>query len=515
MSLLATVERAHRRKLARTADDEIADLVAALSMDPYGYVMAAWDWGSGQLENYPDGPDAWQIDWLKDFGREIRKRDFNGKDPVLPVMTATATGHGVGKSALNGWLANFIPSTRPRSKGIVTANTGPQLETKTWPEIVKWAHLSITGHWFKFTSGRGAMKMRHRDDPENWRLDAVAWQEHRSEAFAGLHAATSSPYYLFDEASAIPDKILETAEGGLTDGEPFLILWGNPTKNSGYFHRCFGARRHRFMLKRVDSREAKMTNKQLIDGWIEDYGLDSDFVRVRVLGQFPKTSATQFIPTDDVDRAMHPETLYEPQPTDPIIIGVDVARHGNAQSVVTIRQGRDCRSQPPRKYRGLATDQLASIVNELAHQLLPDAICVDGGGVGGGVVDMLLRLKTPNIFEVNFGWKSPDRKYRNMGTFMWGEMRDALKAGLSLPKDEELKQELVAREYFFDQNNAYMLESKDDLEKRGEASPDNADSLALTFAVRPGPRDPLATMAQLAGRGRGSSWDYSPFEDRG
>ena len=76
-----------------------------------------------------------------------------------------------------------------------------------------------------------------------------------------------------------------------------------------------------------------------------------------------------------------------------------------------------------------------------------------------------------------------------------------------------LKQELIAREYYFDQNNAYMLESKEDLEKRGEASPDNADSLALTFAVRPGPRDPNATMDQLAGHGKSQNWDYNPYAE--
>jgi len=504
-------------KVAKLQADEqrLYDWMGELANDPLAFVLEAWDWGHGRLEPYPDGPDSWQVDYLKDMRREIRQRNFNGKDPVLPIMTATATGHGVGKSALNAWIANFIMGTRPFARGIQTANTATQLETKTWPELMRWTEQCVTAHWWKITSGRGAMKMQHRANPQTWRLDGVAWQENRAEAFAGLHAATSSPFFLCDEASATPKIILETAEGGLTDGEPFLILWGNPTQSSGYFYEAFRKRRHRFITRKVDSRTARMTNKTLIEQWIEDYGLDSDFVKVRVRGEFPSQSATQFMPTDIVEAAQKEQTQYEPFPEDPIIIGVDVARGGDDESVIAIRQGRSSRHIPWLTFRGLRTTQLAAHVAELAHRLRPDAICVDGSGVGGGVVDRLLQLQIPRVFEVNFGGKSPDRKYRNMGTFMWGEARDALTAGHALPVDDELKQQLVAREYYFDQNNAYMLESKDDLKARGEPSPDRADAWVLTYAVRPGPRDPVATMAQLAGHGAEvNDWDYNPLGER-
>src|SRR5690606_38058731 len=158
---------------------------------------------------------------------EIRLRNFDDLKPVDPILFSTVSGHGVGKSAEVGWLTDFIRSTRPYSKGVVTANTGAQLQTKTWAEIVKWGRRSITASWFRITSGRGAMKIVHRRHPEEWRLDGMMWQEHNAEAFAGLHAANSTPYFIFDEASKTPRIILENAQGGLTDGEPMIFLFGN------------------------------------------------------------------------------------------------------------------------------------------------------------------------------------------------------------------------------------------------------------------------------------------------
>jgi hypothetical protein len=108
------------------------------------------------------------------------------------------------------------------------------------------------------------------------------------------------------EASAIPDLIWETTEGALTD-EQTEILWlvcGNPTRNNGRFRECFGRYRHRWIRRQVDSRNARITNKQQIAQWITDYGEDSDFVRVRVKGEFPRASSMQFIASDMVEAAM-------------------------------------------------------------------------------------------------------------------------------------------------------------------------------------------------------------------
>jgi hypothetical protein len=159
-----------------------------------------------------------------------------------------------------------LPATRPRSKGVVTANT-TQLETKTWAELAKWKKRCATGNWFKLTTGKMSMRLSHVDDPEGWRCDAITCREENSEAFAGLHAADSSAYYLFDEGSAIPDMIYDVAEGGVTDGESFHFVFGNPTRNTGRFRAFFGKFRHRCITRQIDSRDAKLPNKAKVAGW--------------------------------------------------------------------------------------------------------------------------------------------------------------------------------------------------------------------------------------------------------
>ena len=121
-------------------------------------------------------------------------------------------------------------STRPYCKGVVTANTAEQLRSKTWSELSKWHSKCITKEWFAFHAGRGNMKIVHVDHPEEWNCQAQTSKEENSEAFAGLHAASSTPFYIFDEASAVPDKIFEVREGGTTDGEAMTFDFGNPTR---------------------------------------------------------------------------------------------------------------------------------------------------------------------------------------------------------------------------------------------------------------------------------------------
>jgi len=114
---------------------------------------------------------------------------------------------------MTGWLVNWIMSTRPHAQGTVTANTGTQLETKTWAQIAKWTKMSVTAHWFSVSMGRGSMKMVHKEHPASWFCTAQTCREENSEAFAGQHAANSTSFYINDEASAIPEKIWEVQEG--------------------------------------------------------------------------------------------------------------------------------------------------------------------------------------------------------------------------------------------------------------------------------------------------------------
>lgn len=521
--------------MALSPEEQLAEAVSEFYDDPLGYVMFMFPWDSDvsiqlvelapkyrERFNSIYGPDKWACEFLDELGAEIKDRGFDGRTAVTPIQFSTASGHGIGKSVLVAWLIKFILDTRPFAKGVVTAGTAEQLKTKTWAELGKWHRISLTEHWFDYNTGRGAMSLAHKEYKESWRCDAQTCKEENSESFAGLHSANSTPFFIFDEASAVPDKIYEVREGGTTDGEPMTFDFGNPTKNSGmFFENCMGRFRHRYKLRRIDSRDVQITNKERIDAWIQDYGADSDFVKVRVKGEFPSAGSLQFIPTESVDEAMQREPVEDRAA--PLLIGVDVARFGDDDTVLYPRIGDDARTWKAERYKGLDTVQTTGRVIEMIRRFRAlgrqvDGLFVDGGGIGGGVVDQLLHLGY-NPIEVQFGSSPTDKTtYRYRGDEMWGRMREALRSRLVLPITTEpngvdLREQLTQREFgYTEAGNKIHLEPKKDMKARlsgDHSSPDIADALALTFAERV---SPTAILDKLFSTPRSTIHEYNPLE---
>ena len=487
------------------AEEELIETVARFKDDPYGFVMWAFPWGepNGPLRD-DNGPDQWQTELLQDIGREIRQRGFDGFNAVLPIRQAISSGHGIGKSTTSGWLACWILSTRPDSVGTITANTFAQLTTKTWPAVTKWMRLSITAHWFNI----GAEKIAARQSPDTWFVTAQTCRRENSEAFHGQHAARSTSWYLFDEASAVPDEIWNAAEGGLTDGEPMIFAWGNPTRNQGKFHRIvFGSERERWKHKIIDSRTAKFTNKVLIQEWIDDHGEDSDFVRVRVKGIAPRSGDLQFIDHERVWNAQKREAASFPD--DPLIAGFDPSGGGSAWNVIAFRRGLDARTVPAirlpgeftRADRGPMLTKLTQILEEKSPEKKVAMLFIDSA-FGAVYVERLRAMGYDNVQEINFGSNSPDRHQANMRAYMWENMRVWLEKG-SITSEIVLENDLTGPQCDRNRREQLVLESKQEMMKRGIASPDNADALALTFAAYV---PPIETRRERQYGGGGGSW---------
>lgn len=469
--------------VADSLEIELIKDVSGFIGDPYGFVMYAFPWGvpGTALEHY-NAPDEWQADILKTLGNEIRARKFNGVDAVKPILMAVSSGHGCGKSTLTAWLILYIMSTRPFARGVVTANTYPQLQTKTWGELSKWHKLSINSHWFEYSGSKGNLSLVRASSKENWRIDGAANSEHQSEAFAGLHNANSATVFVFDEASAIPDKIWEVAQGATTDGEPFVFAFGNPTRVSGWFIDAINDTSGRWITRTVDSRKAKMTNKPLIETWINDYGINSDFVRVRVLGVPPNAASNQLISNAHVRAAMDGGLNPEEYQYMTTIIGVDVAREGLDESVVVVRQGR--KVVEIKTFVGLDNIQLALRVAEI-YKKYPrvDGLLVDVVGTGSGVVDYLKNTGYPVVGVISGATPADPKRFLNVRAEMWVRMAEWFAEGqCEIPDDPVLAKQLGSQEYFFNLKEQYQLPSKKDMKAAGVPSPDRADALAFTFS---------------------------------
>lgn len=474
---------------AANVEAQIEEWVASTYDDPLKFVFGAYPWGlPGPLER-ESGPDQNQIEFLESLGEEVRARSFDGMTPVMPILMAETSGHGTGKSALLSWIADWILGTRPHSDLTVTAGTYQQLEARTWPAIKFWSKLCITAPWFDIMeSGIFA-----KDFPDTWKCQMQSCKEQNAQAFAGQHAKRSTSGYLFDESSLVPDKVWETAYGGMTDGEPMMFAFGQMTRNTGEFYRvCYGSLSARWNHRRVDSRTSRFTNKEFLAQQIADYGIDSDFVKVRILGYAPAASELQYIDKGRVDLAR--TRVMTPLPDDPLIAGFDVSGGGKAWNVIRFRRGLDGN---PRGADGkplgpirIAGEKDADRSQRIAlcAELLSDhrpghqiaAMFVDAA-FGAAIVTRLHALGYRHVHEINFGGDSPDPHDENMRAFMHRKTKDWLLLG-GLPDEDRLCEQLCLAGYHTNNRGRLVIESKADIQKRGEVSPDDADAFMLTFA---------------------------------
>lgn len=455
---------------------QLVEEIVDCTHDPKRFVECIYSWNKNELVD-SSGPRPWQANILQAIGEHL-------SNPVTrynPCLISVASGHGVGKSSLVSMCIDWAMSTCEDCKVLITANTGTQLATKTVPEIHKWFRLSGNANWWEMK----ATSITSRDQAHSklWRMDAIPWSENNTEAFAGLHNQGKRILLVFDEASAIAEKVWEVAEGALTDARTEIIwlAFGNPTQNTGRFRECFGRFKHRWKTFQIDSRTVEGTNKAQIAKWIEDYGEDSDFVRVRVRGEFPRAGSSQFIPGDMV--AACRKYRSEGHESLPKILSVDVARFGDDQTVIGTRQGR--KAMILAKYRGLDTVQVAERTIEFIKKEKPDATIIDATGVGAGVFDQVkFRGYSQKLFQYNptAGARNV-MQYRNARSEMWGRMREWLQAGAEIPDDPELESDLTGPEYYINERSQLQIEQKEDMKTRGLSSPDSADMLAMTFQV--------------------------------
>lgn len=183
-------------------------------------------------------------------------------------------------------------------------------------------------------------------------------------------------------------------------------------------------------------------------------------------------------------------------PIGSLIIGVDPARFGDDSFAVVARQGRKV-LWVERKHR-IDTVDGANWVKGIIDRDRPARVFIDVGGQGAGVVDILKDYGEPYaklVDAVSFGGspqdlpKTNDRGDvipgpRNRRAEMWLRMKEWLddEGGADIPDDDALHADLVAPGYKYDMRQYLLLESKEDIRKRGLKSPDSGDALALTFS---------------------------------
>jgi phage terminase large subunit len=411
-------------------------------------------------------PLPWQETFLQAIARGERR-------------ISVRAGHGVGKSTVNAWAVIWHLTTRYPQKTVCTAPTASQLFDALFSEIKSWVNRlpEFMKKLFEVTSDRIVL----RSSPESSFVSARTSSAERPEALAGIHS--EHVLIICDEASAIPEPVFESAAGSMSGHSATTVLIGNPTRNSGLFFLTHHALQGDWFTMHVSCKDNPLVSQDFVRQIASTYGEESNAYRVRVLGEFALRDDDVLIPADLVDAAMVRDIALDM--AEPLIYGLDVARFGNDRSVLAKRRGNVL--LPPRVWAGLDLMQLVGAVAHEAQADRPDEINVDSIGIGAGVADRLREVMSgtrTSVRDVNVAESAAMNPQANrLRDDLWLQARDWFRArACQIPKDPDLRQELVTPTYKFTSTGKIVVEPKDMMKKRGLRSPDIADALCLTFA---------------------------------
>jgi hypothetical protein len=377
--------------------------------------------------------------------------------------------------------------------------------------MAKWRSKSeLLMTMFEWTSTR----IFNKEAPENWWMSARTWPrsgsvEEQANTLAGIH----DDYILFliDEAGGVPISVTAAAEAALTGGpkEAHLVLAGNPTSVTGPLYRAHVNKNNLWYVLHItgDPDNPKRSRRMTLEyarAQIAEYGRNHPYVLVNIFGEFPPSNFNSLIGVDEVRAAMN--RMYRPFELDTAsrIIGVDIAREGDDETVFAFRQGRQV--FPLRSFRNVMGDQGSQILNREIHRWEPDAVFLDGtGGWASSWEDHLKNLgRSPISIKFN---AAPHEKLRfeNKRAEMYWDMCEWIRSGGALPQDEELLRDLTEITYAIPKD-VVILEPKKDVKARLRRSVDRADALALTFA------EPVSARvrSQMQAKPRITA-DYDPF----
>jgi len=456
-------------------------------------------------------PDAWQADALRSFAREER--------------TALSACKGPGKSCVLAWCIWWILCTNKDAKGICTSITGDNLKDNLWTELAKWrAHSPILERAFEQTSER----ITSVDRPKTWWCSARSFAQQadksqQANTLAGLHGNTV--FVVLDEVGDYPDGVVTAAEGIFANVVfARVLVAGNPTRVDGPLYRITTKDRKRWNVIHItgdplDPMRSPRISLKWAQDQIDDWGRENPWVMINVLGLFPPTASDKLIGINHITMAQERNARPMEYTSDARIWGLDPARYGDDASALCRRQGVVCfRFHIWRSLDGveLATRVAHAITEATEADAPPDALFVDVGGVGSSAYDHLRLLGYGHLMHpCDFGSSPDDERFLNKRAEIWWRMAEWLKkAPANLPIDPELVGELTGPSFKYasrGKQTKFILESKEDMRKRGIPSPNKADALAMTFSA---PVAPKSKEFQIAARHQSHAvTEYDPYSN--
>ena len=464
------------------------------------------------LTRYVDDPVGFVNDVLGEAGMPYSKQVEMLEAVVEHRRVSVVGANGCGKDWAAARAVLWWIETRPDSKVVVTGPTQRQVEEIVWQEM-REAFAAAEERL-----GGKMLASKYRIDEKRF---AIGFSTNKACNIQGFH----SPNLLVvvTEAHAMPQDQIDSIKRLHPNR---LLLVGNAMTLEGEFYESHHSRRARYHRIKISAYDTPNFTGEMggVPGMITpedaeelalDWSEDHPSYVAGVLAEFPNAQEDSLVGRDAVEHAMERGSVVPAEagtsqpgdlrggmaggeipacagmtgqpnldPNEPVYLGVDVGRFGADKSAICVRQGQRVHSL--RSFSRMDTMRLVYEIIRTREETGAEAIFVDEGGLGGGVIDRLRELGEP-VYGVHFGGRAPHRtRFFNTRSEIFWEVRMLLNDGLMvLPPDEELAGQLVSLRYDVSSSGQVRLEGKREMRKRGLPSPDKADALALAFLKPP------------------------------
>jgi hypothetical protein len=442
-----------------------------------------------KLSLYQKDPAAWVFDVL---GKSVWSKQREILDSLVDnTHTAVVSCNGMGKSAIAGMAGAWWVATHdPYEVALICS-------APTYPQIARVLFRELKDN-HKAAALRGFPLAGHINQSEEWKLDdeygtLVGFGRRPADtdivsAFQGIHRRFVM--VILDEAGGIPADLYTAAEAVTTTADSRVLAIGNPDRRGTEFHRIFREDETWNKIKVSAFDTPNFTGEKIPESlsplliqpsWVDRqkiaWGEDSARYKSKVLAEFPDEDDTTFFSQVAIDKSVDLDVVEDLDV--PVVLGVDVARFGDDDSVVYSNRGG--------RLRHLATwsksnaVESANRIHELAVAHGATEVRVDGTGLGAPIVDMLAAMCGEKYLVISFvgSAASPDNtRWLNARAAGYDNFRELMLAGsVDIEMDDRaLLDEMMMIKYKFSVKGSIQIESKDDMRSRGMKSPDRLDA---------------------------------------
>lgn len=416
--------------------------------------------------------------------------------------TAVQSCHGAGKSFVASRLAAWWLDTRDDAFVVTTAPTFPQVRAILWREIGR-AHRrgGLSGRVNQTEWWDGSELVGYGRKPADY----------DQAAFQGIHAR--HVLVIIDEACGVPKALFDAVDSLATNEHARVLAIGNPDDPTAHFATICRAESGWHVIHVDGLATPNFTGEPVPEPlrpllpspeWVEErrqrWGEGSPLWQAKVRGLFPEQADDGLIPLSWVLAAQRRWAEWDEQgrPTQlgRRVVSCDVARFGDDDTVIAIRQGQVVESL--HRWHGLDTMAVTGhVIAKLAGQQTALAV-VDVIGMGAGPVDRL-REQGKSVVGFNASHASPRRDrsgelgFVNTRSAAWWNLREQLDpaygATLALPPDDQMAADLTAPHWRVTSTGRVQVESKDAIRKRLGRSTDAGDAVVQAVWLPANPVD--------------------------